>query len=151
GSGRRAQLPFVDEVDEHVARFRFRLTRPIHERKVIGYSAFSPEPCSLGPLVELAWGIGGGELVVGPLQTRVDHVAGEIGDRGKVLGFGEDGADAVLAQKRDELWRAEARMARLDHMVERLPFELARQMVEEFGEVVFVESLERRELPEHGT
>ena len=41
-------------------------------------------------------------------------------------------------------------MARLDHVVELVPVELARQMVEEPGEIVAVEFLERRELPQHG-
>ena len=40
-------------------------------------------------------------------------------------------------------------MARLDHVVELPPVELARQMLEEFGEVGRVEFLEGRELPEH--
>ena len=46
--------------------------------------------------------------------------------------------------------RGEARMARLDHVIELQPVELARKMVEEAREVVGIEFLERRELPEHG-
>ena len=41
-------------------------------------------------------------------------------------------------------------MAGFDHMVEFQPVKLVRQMIEEFGEVVPIELLERRELPQHG-
>ena len=41
-------------------------------------------------------------------------------------------------------------MTRLDHVVELQPVEIAREMVEEAREVVRIEFLERRELPEHG-
>ncbi len=41
-------------------------------------------------------------------------------------------------------------MARLDHVVELQSVELAREMIEEAREIVGVEFLERRELPEHG-
>ena len=40
-------------------------------------------------------------------------------------------------------------MARLDHVIEFQPVKLVRQMVEEAGEVVAIELLERRELPQH--
>ena len=41
-------------------------------------------------------------------------------------------------------------MAHLDHMIELEPVQLARQMVEERAEILGVEFLEGRELPEHG-
>jgi len=41
-------------------------------------------------------------------------------------------------------------MARLDHVVELQPVEVARQMLDEFREVVALEALERCELPQHG-
>ena len=68
---------------------------------------------------------------------------------GQRLGVGERGGDASVAQERDESRVAKALMARLNHVIQFQPVKLVRQMVEELGEVVAIELLERRELPQH--
>src|SRR5262249_19006917 len=113
--------------------------------------AFGPYTRTSGPLVQLLRRVGGGGRIVASLQTCVDNVAGEIGHRRKVLGLGEDGADAFATQQPDELRPRGARMARLGHLLDRLAVELARQMIEEAREILLVEFLEGRELPEHGS
>jgi hypothetical protein len=44
-------------------------------------------------------------------------------------------------------WNGKARVANLDHVVELLSIELARQQIEELAEIVLVETLEGCELP----
>ena len=52
------------------------------------------------------------------------------------------------ARELDEALRVEARVANLDDVVELPSIEVARQQFQEFAEILLVEALERRELPE---
>ena len=60
--------------------------------------------------------------------------------------------EAVTPRSRRSVTKAgspKLSMARLNHVIEFQPVKLARQVVEESGEVVAIELLERRELPQH--
>ena len=113
-----------------------------------GALTFRPGLGAAGPGVELARGIGSGKRVVASLQPRIDNVAGEIGDVRPALGVDIGDGDARVARELDETRNGEARVANLDHVVELPSIELVRQQVEELAEVVLVEALEGRELPE---
>src|SRR5690348_17582454 len=101
----------MDEIDEYVAWLRVGLARGVDERKVFGRPAFGPDARTLGPLIQRLRQIGGRQLVVASLQPRINHIASEIGYGRKVLRLGEHGADALLAQERDEARCAETRRA----------------------------------------
>jgi hypothetical protein len=112
----RAQFSLMYEIDEHVARLRLRLVARIDEGKVVRRASAGPDARTLRPLIQLLRWIGGGKSIVASLQPGIDDVAREIGDGRKILSLSEDGADAFFAQQLDEFRRAEARVARLDHM-----------------------------------
>jgi hypothetical protein len=52
GSGGSAQFPFMDEVDEHVARFCLSFVCGIDQRKIVRYAANCPGPRAHGPFIE---------------------------------------------------------------------------------------------------
>src|SRR6187397_2304758 len=65
--------------------------------------------------------------------------------------FGVDDADTELARQRDEDGSFEAVVADLDHVAQPVTVERLRQQLEKPAEVLLIELLVRRELPEQGT
>src|SRR5262249_18100362 len=118
------------------------------QRQVVGSTAFRPSLGAAGPGVELARGISGGECVVASLQPRIDNFSGEVGDIRPALGVDIGDGNASITRELDEARSGEARVATFDDVVELLSIELVRKQVEELAEVVLVEALEWRELPE---
>ena len=66
-----------------------------------------------------------------------------------LIGIGIDDGDVMPAREVDEVRHEKALAPDFDDMAQRMPAELARQEREEGAEILRVEFLERRELPEH--
>src|SRR5437588_6472063 len=80
GTGRRAHLAFVNDIREHVARFLLRLGL-VDLRQVVGFASLGPGLKPLAPGVELLWRVAGLDLVIALLESRVDEITGDVGDR----------------------------------------------------------------------
>ena len=141
-------LPFVDEVDEHVAGLGFGPMCGIDERQVIGRAARRPGARATGPRVERRFGVGGLDRVLALLQARIDEVARDVGDRRIVVMLGKHHGNVEFAQQRYERRRAETVVSHLDDMAQRTAVKRRREEFEEAAEVRFVELFRRRELPQ---
>src|SRR5690348_9975200 len=148
GGSRRAHLSLVDEIDEHVARHLRKRVAGIDARQIVRLAATRPNVGALRPSIERLGGIGGRDVVLALLQTRIDEIGGHVRNAriGRVLGI--DDSDRELAQERDELRGAEAVMAHFDDVAQLQAVRLRRQQLEKGAEVRRLELLERRELPE---
>src|SRR5205814_4664378 len=82
---------------------------------------------------------------------RIDEIACDIGNHWMLLGIDQHRRDRMLAQQRDEIRRHEARVPDLDRMPDRTAIKRTRQKLQERREVVGVEWLGGRQLPEHRT
>jgi hypothetical protein len=124
------------------------LARGIEAGKVIGRAALRPNSCAVSPCIEFARRISRRQRVITPLQPRIDHIAGEIGDIRPALGVDIGDGDAGRAQQFGEARRVEAVVANLDDVVELASLDLAGQQIQELAEIDFVKALEGRELPD---
>ena len=139
----------MDEIDEHVAR-RLLCLGFVDARQVGRLAALRPGLGARGRLVERLGRIAGLQLLISLLQSRVDEVAGEVGD-GRIGGvLREHDRISELAQQRNESQRLEALVAHLDDVAQAVAVESLRQQFEEGSEIGLVEFLGGRELPEQG-
>jgi hypothetical protein len=82
------------------------------------------------------------------LKPRIDELARDIGDGRILVRVGVDDRNPMLPQQLDEGGRAEAVVASLDNMPELPTLDLAREDRQGSSEVLLVEALRRRELPQ---
>ena len=116
-----------------------------------GSTTFCPGFGATSPGIEGLRRIACFQFLVAFLQPRIDEIGRDVGDFGVLVMFGVDDADAELARQRDEGRGLEAVIADLDHVAQPVTVECLRQQFEEPAEVLLIEFLVRRELPEQGS
>jgi hypothetical protein len=144
----RPHLAAPDE--EHEARTRPR-SAPFggfDPRQVIRVVAGFPRPEDVRPAVEGRRLVPGRHVFDRALKPRIDELARDIGDGRILVRVGVDDRNPMLPQQLDEGGRAEAVVASLDNMPELPTLDLAREDRQGSGEVLLVEALRRRELPQ---
>src|SRR5689334_22536481 len=78
GGSRRAHLSLVDEIDEHVARHLRKRVAGVDARQIVRLAAARPDARALRPSIERLGRIGGRDLVLALLQTRIDELGGYV-------------------------------------------------------------------------
>src|SRR5579871_3924180 len=147
-TSRRADLALVNDIGEHVARGFLRLGL-VNAWQVVGFAAPGPELQALGPCIELLRRIAGLEIVIALLQSRIDEISRDIRDRRVGAVLGKHHGRLEFTQQRNKGRSAETVVPYLDDVTQLAAVDLARQQLQEFTEIGFVEFLGRRELPEH--
>src|SRR6516164_3872462 len=147
GGGGRTDLGARDHVEEHVA-----LALPgrsgIDPRQVGRRLALLPGAGAAEPGLDLGKRIAGLDLLARALQAPIGEIGRHIGDRWIFVAVGEDDGDRMLARERDELRHEEALMAHLDGVAKLQAILLLRQERKEGAEILLLELLGRRELPQ---
>src|SRR6202012_3099816 len=101
---------------ENVARRGFLLWRGLDTFQIVRLLALRPGLQSRRPGLDLLGRIGRRDRVLAALQTRIDEVAGEVGDIRIFRVIGEDDGPIEPARQCDEFRRAETVMTDFDDM-----------------------------------
>ncbi len=102
----------------------------------------------LGPRVERLWRVAILQLGVAAHQPCVDEISGHIGERGEFLGVGEHRRRLVLASQCQEFRAGKAGVAYFQYMAQPDAIDFPWQQRKKRLEVLGLERLARRELPD---